>query len=111
MEKRFDPVIIFSFSKREVEGFATSMGKFDLNTEEEKEQIENIFNSAMDSLSEEDRQLTMVTDVLFTALARALIVPRFKRFCLFLREESESITEVCFQLSRRSLRSCSRRVC
>ena len=63
MEKKFDPVIIFSFSKREVEGYffnlsyGTAMTKFDLISEEEKEKVELIFNSAMECLSEEDRQL------------------------------------------------------
>lgn len=57
MEKKFDPVIIFSFSKREVEGYGMAMTKFDLTTEEEKEKIKLIFNSAMDCLSEEDKQL------------------------------------------------------
>jgi len=57
MERKFNPVIIFSFSKREVEGYGMAMTKFDLTTEEEKEKIELIFNSAMECLSEEDRQL------------------------------------------------------
>jgi superfamily II RNA helicase len=34
-----------------------AMTKFDLTTEEEKEKIKLIFNSAMDCLSEEDKQL------------------------------------------------------
>lgn len=37
MEKRFDPVIIFSFSKKEVEGYATAMNKLDLTNVDEKE--------------------------------------------------------------------------
>lgn len=57
MDKKFDPVIIFSFSKREVEGYGMAMTKFDLTTEDEKEKIKLIFNSAMDCLSEEDKQL------------------------------------------------------
>jgi len=55
MEKKFDPVIIFSFSKREVEGYGMAMTKFDLTSDEDKEKIEMIFNSAMECLSEEDR--------------------------------------------------------
>ncbi len=50
-------MIIFSFSKREVEGYGMAMTKFDLTSEEEKEKISLIFNSAMDCLSEEDRSL------------------------------------------------------
>lgn len=55
MDRKFDPVIIFSFSKREVEGYGMAMTKFDLTSEEEKSKIELIFKSAMDCLSEEDR--------------------------------------------------------
>lgn len=51
MEKKFNPVIIFSFSKREVEGYAMGMTKFDLTSEDEKEKITMIFNSAMECLS------------------------------------------------------------
>ncbi len=70
MEKKFDPVIIFSFSKREVEGYfilisyGMAMTKFDLTTEEEKEKIKLIFNSAMDCLSEEDKQLPQILTML-----------------------------------------------
>jgi ATP-dependent RNA helicase DOB1 len=35
-EKKFNPVIIFSFSKKEVEGLALSMKQFDLTSDEEK---------------------------------------------------------------------------
>jgi Superfamily II RNA helicase len=64
MERNLDPVIVFSFSKREVEGFATSMNKFDLTTEEEKECITEIFNSAISCLSEEDRNLPQIQEML-----------------------------------------------
>ena len=57
MDKKFDPVIIFSFSKKEVEGYAMAMNKFDLTSPQEKENIETVFESAMQSLSEEDRKL------------------------------------------------------
>jgi ATP-dependent RNA helicase DOB1 len=57
MDRHLDPVIIFSFSKREVEGFATSMNKFDLTSEEEKEKLVEIFNGAMGCLSDEDKNL------------------------------------------------------
>ena len=39
-EKKFNPVIIFSFSKREVEALALSLKQFDLTSEDEKKQIE-----------------------------------------------------------------------
>lgn len=60
MEKKFDPVIIFSFSKKEVEGYAMAMTKLDLTTEEEKENIAKVYESAMDCLAEEDKLLPQV---------------------------------------------------
>lgn len=54
MEKGYDPVIIFSFSKKEVEGYAMAMNKMDLTTVDEKEKIEDVFTRAMSQLAEED---------------------------------------------------------
>jgi len=42
-KKKYLPVIIFSFSKKEVEGYALAMNKFDLTTPEEKDKIENVY--------------------------------------------------------------------
>lgn len=47
MEKGYDPVIIFSFSKKEVEGYAMAMNKMDLTTPEEKEKISDVFKRAI----------------------------------------------------------------
>lgn len=63
MEKEFDPVIIFSFSKKEVEGYAMAMLKFDLTSDQEKENIEKVFESAIDCLSEEDKMLPQVLKI------------------------------------------------
>ena len=64
VERSLEPVIIFSFSKKEVEGFATSMNKFDLTSEDEKDSIHEIFTSAIGCLSEEDRNLPQIQEVL-----------------------------------------------
>ncbi|KAG5566763.1 hypothetical protein RHGRI_002338 [Rhododendron griersonianum] len=40
MERKFEPVIIFSFSRRECEHHAMSMSKLDFNTQEEKDVVE-----------------------------------------------------------------------
>ncbi|VAH43454.1 unnamed protein product [Triticum turgidum subsp. durum] len=40
MDRKFQPVIIFSFSRRECEHHAMSMSKLDFNTQEEKDNIE-----------------------------------------------------------------------
>lgn len=42
MERSYDPVIIFSFSKRECEAYALKMGKLDFNEEGEKELVEQV---------------------------------------------------------------------
>ena len=36
MDKHYDPVIVFSFSKKECEAYALALSKLDLITEEEK---------------------------------------------------------------------------
>lgn len=64
MERNFAPVIIFSFSKKDCEVYAMQMAKLDFNTLEEKKLVDEVFNNAMDVLSEEDRQLPQVENVL-----------------------------------------------
>lgn len=60
VEKKLNPVIVFSFSKRDVEGYAMSMLKLDLTSDEEKETIASMYANAMSSLSSEDRELTQI---------------------------------------------------
>ncbi|XP_037075911.1 exosome RNA helicase MTR4-like [Pollicipes pollicipes] len=64
MERNLAPVIVFSFSKKECEAYALQMAKLDFNTGDEKRLVEEVFNNAMDVLSEEDRQLPQVEHVL-----------------------------------------------
>eukprot|EP00054_Salpingoeca_dolichothecata_P017500 m.105077 g.105077 ORF g.105077 m.105077 type:complete len:1072 (-) comp22474_c0_seq1:123-3338(-) len=64
MERSYQPVIVFSFSKRECEANALQMSKLDFNTEDEKELVENVFSNAIDSLSDDDKQLPQVEHVL-----------------------------------------------
>ncbi|KAL4716852.1 hypothetical protein ACJJTC_012663 [Scirpophaga incertulas] len=64
MERNFAPVIIFSFSKKECEAYALQMAKLDFNTIEEKKLVDEVFNNAMDVLSEEDRKLPQVENVI-----------------------------------------------
>ncbi|GAA0163230.1 DNA metabolism protein [Lithospermum erythrorhizon] len=60
MERKFQPVIIFSFSRRECEQHAMSVSKLDFNSKEDKDSVEQIFRNAIDCLSEEDRNLPAV---------------------------------------------------
>jgi ATP-dependent RNA helicase DOB1 len=52
VKKDFNPVIVFSFSKKDVEGYAHAMGAADFLTQEEKERTKEIFSSAISVLSE-----------------------------------------------------------
>lgn len=64
MERNFQPVIIFSFSKKECEAYALQVSKLDFNTDEEKKLVEEVFNNATDCLSDEDKKLPQVEHVL-----------------------------------------------
>lgn len=73
MERQFQPVIIFSFSRRECEQHAMSMSKLDFNTEEEKEIVEDVFKRAILCLSEEDRTLPAI-ELMLPLLRRGIAV-------------------------------------
>ena len=60
MEKQMQPVIVFSFSRKECEAYGMQMSKLDFNTDQEKTLVEEIFNNAMDQLTEADKQLPQV---------------------------------------------------
>lgn len=62
--RNYQPVIVFSFSKRECEGNALQMSKLDFNDETEKEMISAVYKNAMASLSEEDQQLPQILHLL-----------------------------------------------
>lgn len=60
MERKYDPVIVFSFSKRECEEYGTKLVNLDFTTDEEKKMINEVFNNAIDSLSDADRGLPQI---------------------------------------------------
>ncbi|XP_062509279.1 exosome RNA helicase MTR4-like [Corticium candelabrum] len=64
MERNLQPVIVFSFSKRECEAYALQMSKLDFNTDDEKSLVEEVFANAVDALSDEDKHLPQVEHVL-----------------------------------------------
>ncbi|GAM21777.1 hypothetical protein SAMD00019534_049520 [Acytostelium subglobosum LB1] len=64
MERNYQPVIVFSFSKKDCEFYALQMSKLDFNSDEEKKAIDTIFSNAIDSLSESDKNLTAVVNIL-----------------------------------------------
>ncbi|XP_027339967.1 DExH-box ATP-dependent RNA helicase DExH10 isoform X1 [Abrus precatorius] len=73
MERKFQPVIIFSFSRRECEQHAMSMSKLDFNTEEEKDTVEHVFQNAVLCLNEEDRSLPAI-ELMLPLLQRGIAV-------------------------------------
>ncbi|KAL3534986.1 hypothetical protein ACH5RR_003447 [Cinchona calisaya] len=73
MERKFQPVIIFSFSRRECEQHAMSMSKLDFNTQEEKDVVEQVFQNAVLCLNEEDRGLPAI-ELMLPLLQRGIAV-------------------------------------
>ncbi|KAD6794857.1 hypothetical protein E3N88_05753 [Mikania micrantha] len=73
MERKFQPVIIFSFSRRECEQHAMSMSKLDFNNQEEKDVVEQVFKNAILCLSEEDRNLPAI-ELMLPLLQRGIAV-------------------------------------
>ncbi|KAF9887865.1 ATP-dependent RNA helicase mtr4 [Aspergillus nanangensis] len=64
MIKNLNPVIVFSFSKRECESCALKMSSLAFNDDSEKEMVSKVFNSAIEMLSEEDRNLSQIQNIL-----------------------------------------------
>ncbi|KAF9929251.1 ATP-dependent RNA helicase mtr4 [Mortierella alpina] len=62
--KSHHPVIVFSFSKRECEAYALEVMDLSINTELEAKFVADIFNKAMASLSEKDRELPQISRML-----------------------------------------------
>lgn len=73
MERKFQPVIIFSFSRRECEQHAMSMSKLDFNTQEEKDVVEQVFRNGIHCLNEEDRNLPAI-ELMLPLLQRGIAV-------------------------------------
>ncbi|WOG90986.1 hypothetical protein DCAR_0310234 [Daucus carota subsp. sativus] len=73
MERKFQPVIIFSFSRRECEQHAMSMSKLDFNSQEEKDIVEQVFRNAILCLNEEDRNLPAI-ELMLPLLQRGIAV-------------------------------------
>lgn len=63
-KKKYNPVIVFSFSKRDCEELALKMSKLDFNSEEEKDALTKIFNNAIALLPETDRELPQIKHIL-----------------------------------------------
>ena len=77
MQRNYDPLIVFSFSKKECELLARQMAELDLNNSSEKKLVEGIFWNAVDILSEEDRRLPQASSVRGLALVRQQLLGIF----------------------------------
>lgn len=64
MERNLNPVIIFSFSKKDCERYALELNKEDYTDEVEKDLISQVYKNAIESLSEDDRLLPQVEALL-----------------------------------------------
>lgn len=64
MMKNYNPVIVFSFSKRECENLALQMSSLSFNDDSEKQLVTKVFNSAIESLAEQDRELPQIQHLL-----------------------------------------------
>ncbi|KAJ9093355.1 ATP-dependent RNA helicase mtr4 [Naganishia cerealis] len=62
--KRYNPVIVFSFSKRDCESLALKMSKLDFNNDEERDALTQIFNNAISLLPESDKELPQIKNIL-----------------------------------------------
>lgn len=64
MDKGLAPAIVFSFSKRECESLALQLSKIDMCDDMEKRLVTEVFQAAVDSLSDEDKKLPQVEHIL-----------------------------------------------
>ncbi|CAI4224198.1 unnamed protein product [Auanema sp. JU1783] len=63
-ERDMLPCIIFSFSRKECEAYAISLKDMDFNKDDEKKMVEEIYHSAVDLLSDSDKKLPQIAQIL-----------------------------------------------
>jgi ATP-dependent RNA helicase DOB1 len=64
MDRNLNPVIIFSFSKKDCERYALTLNKEDYTDDVEKDLITQVYTNAIDSLGEDDQKLPQVQALL-----------------------------------------------
>mmetsp|Transcript_4329 Transcript_4329/g.11207 ORF Transcript_4329/g.11207 Transcript_4329/m.11207 type:complete len:1117 (+) Transcript_4329:165-3515(+) len=64
MARNLNPVIIFSFSKKDCERFALALNREDYTDDVEKDLISQVYTNAIDSLGEDDQKLPQVLALL-----------------------------------------------
>lgn len=64
MMKHYNPVIVFSFSKRDCEHNAIQTSAMSFNDDSEKAMVTKVFNSALNSLNDDDKKLPQIEHLL-----------------------------------------------
>lgn len=64
VSKKYHPVIIFSFNRRECEEYANEVSSMNFNSKEDADAVNRIFENAVASLSEADRSLPQIQHIL-----------------------------------------------
>lgn len=64
MMKNYNPVIVFSFSKNLCEAYALQMSNMAFNDDSEKAMVQKVFDSALEMLTEEDKKLPQIQNIL-----------------------------------------------
>lgn len=64
MKRNFQPVIVFSFSRRECEALAMQMAQLSFNDPSDEAAVEEVFKNAVNSLNSEDQNLPQITAIL-----------------------------------------------
>jgi len=64
MERQLNPVIVFSFSKKDCERYALGLHKEDYSEDVEKDLISQVYANAIESLSDDDKKLPQVEALL-----------------------------------------------
>lgn len=64
MDRNLNPVIVFSFSKKDCEKYALDLNSEDYTDDIEKDLISQVYRNAIESLSEDDRNLPQVVALL-----------------------------------------------
>lgn len=92
-DRGYLPVIVFSFSRKECEANAVALKKMDVTDDDEKRLIDEVFNNAIMTLGDEDRELPQVQSML-PLLRRGLgihhggLLPMLKEVVEILFQES-----------------------
>nr|CAG8556385.1 13077_t:CDS:10 [Entrophospora candida] len=64
MLKKYDPVIFFTFSRKECENLALHINHLDLNNDEEKDLIQQVFDNALNLIPEDDQNIPQIEHML-----------------------------------------------